>query len=250
MRQYTSHPGYSMYMSDDKNLQELLKKTIKDKEITHVLETGTFQGKGSTRMVAEAFLNYRAPEKFVTIEANYFSWIKAVENLKPYPFVTPVWGLSLNRAEAIKFVEDDEMLKNADKYPDVYCDGGENPHQFYIKEIKGELGNSRFKILNKVYERKVKKEMKAHHKGDDLLVKYLTEMRGKNLLVLLDSAGGVGYLEFKKTIETLKDQSYLLILDDIHHVKHYRSYQDVKNSSDFTIIGENYTGGWVFAEKK
>jgi hypothetical protein len=160
-----------------------------------------------------------------------------------------LWGLSLNKQEAIAFVENDDMLKNADKYPDVYCDGDDDPHSFYVKEIKGELGNSRFKIINKYYLRKVKKEETKHHQGEEILVKNLTKMRGKNLLVLLDSAGGVGYLEFKKTLETLEGYPYLLVLDDIHHVKHYRSYHYIKNSPDFKILGENYDNGWVFAEK-
>lgn len=250
MKQYTSHPGFSTSMADDKQLQELIRKVIIEEKVTHVFESGTYLGTGSTRMIADAFADVGAPKKFITVEANYFNWVKAVKNLNKYPFVTPVWGLTLDRDEAIAFVVNDDMLKNADKYPDIYCDGGDDPHGFYTKEIKGEFGNSRFGILNYIYDRKIKKEAKKLYQGENMIKKYLTEMKNNNPLVLLDSSGGVGYLEFKTTLEALTGKPFIIILDDIHHVKHHRSYLDVKKSPDFTIIGENYQGGWLFAMRK
>jgi hypothetical protein len=250
MKQYTSHPGFSTSMADDKQLQELIRKVIIEEKVTHVFESGTYLGTGSTRMIADAFADVGAPKKFITVEANYFNWVKAVKNLNKYPFVTPVWGLTLDRDEAIAFVVNDDMLKNADKYPDIYCDGGDDPHGFYTKEIKGEFGNSRFGILNYIYDRKIKKEAKKLYQGENMIKKYLTEMKNNNPLVLLDSSGGVGYLEFKTTLEALNGKPFIIILDDIHHVKHHRSYLDVKKSPDFTIIGENYQGGWLFAMRK
>ncbi len=250
MKQYTSHPGFSTSMADDKQLEELIRKIIIEEKVTHVFESGTYLGTGSTRMIADAFADVGAPKKFITVEANYFNWVKAVKNLEKYPFVTPVWGLTLNRKEAIEFVVNDEMLKNADKYPDIYCDGGDDPHGFYTKEIKGEFGNSRFGLLNYLYNRKIKKEEKNHYQGENMIKKYLTEMKNNNPLILLDSSGGVGYLEFKTTPETLNGKPFIIILDDIHHVKHHRSYLDIKNSPDFTVVGENYDGGWLFAMRK
>jgi hypothetical protein len=250
MKQYTSHPGFSTSMAEDKHLQELIRKTIIEEKISHVFESGTYLGTGSTKMIADAFADVGAPKEFITVEANYFNWTKAVVNLQKYPFVTPVWGLTLNREKAIEFVVNDEMLKNADKYPDIYCDGGDDPHGFYTKEIKGEFGNSRFWLLNKIYDWKISKEAEKHYKGEDLIEKYLTKMKRNNPLVLLDSSGGVGYLEFKTTLEALKDSPFCIILDDVHHIKHHRSYLDVKQSPDFKVVGENYNCGWVFAIRK
>ncbi|MBK6681443.1 MAG: hypothetical protein IPG53_16255 [Ignavibacteriales bacterium] len=250
MKQYTSHPGFSTSMADDKQLEELIRKIIIEEKVTHVFESGTYLGTGSTRMIADAFADVGAPKKFITVEANYFNWVKAVKNLEKYPFVTPVWGLTLNREEAIEFVVNDEMLKNAHKYPDIYCDGGDDPHGFYTKEIKGEFGNSRFGLLNYMYNRKIKKEEKLHYQGENMIKNIFTEMKNNNPLILLDSSGGVGYLEFKTTLETLNGKPFIIILDDIHHVKHHRSYLDIKNSPDFTVVGENYEGGWLFAMRK
>lgn len=250
MKQYTSHPGFSTSMADDKQLQELIRKIIIEEKVTHVFESGTYLGTGSTRMIADAFADVGAPKKFITVEANYFNWVKAVKNLEKYPFVIPVWGLTLNREEAIKFVVNDDMLKNADKYPDIYCDGGDDPHGFYTKEIKGEFGNSRFWLLNYIYDRKVKKEAKKHYQGENMIKKYLTAMKNNNPLVLLDSSGGVGYLEFKTTLEAMDGKPFIIILDDVHHVKHHRSYLDIKKSPDFSVVGENYEGGWLFAMRK
>jgi len=95
-----------------------------------------------------------------------------------------------------------------------------------------------------------KKEEKLHYQGENMIKKYLSDMKNNNPLILLDSSGGVGYLEFKTTLDALNGKPFIIILDDIHHVKHHRSYQDIKNSSEFTIIGENYNGGWLFAMRK
>ena len=50
-------------------------------------------------------------------------------------------------------------------------------------------------------------------------------------IVFLDSAGGVGYLEFKTFMKLPKKNlvNKILILDDVMHVKHYRSVTELKN---------------------
>jgi hypothetical protein len=83
--------------------------------------------------------------------------------------------------------------------------------------------------------------------GEDLLSKYL-ELHIKNHpLVVLDSAGGCGWLEFQTTIKTMQTNPFLLLLDDIHHIKHYRSLQYIKNCKKFKIINHSPTDGWVLA---
>ena len=53
----------------------------------------------------------------------------------------------------------------------------------------------------------------------------------KRQIVFLDSAGGVGYLEFKTFMKLPKKNlnSKILILDDVMHIKHYRSVKELKN---------------------
>jgi len=63
MKQYTSHPGFSTSMADDKQLEELIRKIIIEEKVTHVFESGTYLGTGSTRMIADAFADVGAPKK-------------------------------------------------------------------------------------------------------------------------------------------------------------------------------------------
>jgi hypothetical protein len=74
-------------------------------------------------------------------------------------------------------------------------------------------------------------------------------MKGSHPLVLLDSAGGVGFLEFKTVLQILEGSSFFIILDDIHHLKHFRSYAHIKSDPSFMILGENLQHGWVVAKK-
>ena len=48
-------------------------------------------------------------------------------------------------------------------------------------------------------------------------------------LVFLDSAGGVGYVEFLKFMDYNTDNK-ILVLDDINHIKHKRSVEYLENS--------------------
>jgi hypothetical protein len=71
-----------------------------------------------------------------------------------------------------------------------------------------------------------------------MIKKYLSEMKNNNPLILLDSSGGVGYLEFKTTLDALNGKPFIIILDDIHHVKHHRSYLRIlKTLLNFTVVG-------------
>jgi len=47
----------------------------------------------------------------------------------------------------------------------------------------------------------------------------------------------------------MKDAPFYLILDDINHIKHFRSYEHIKNDPSFRIIPLNTDAGWVFAQK-
>jgi hypothetical protein len=51
-------------------------------------------------------------------------------------------------------------------------------------------------------------------------------------LIFLDSSGGVGLLEFQRVRELPKEilNEKLIMLDDINHIKHYRSLQWMKEN--------------------
>ena len=69
----------------------------------------------------------------------------------------------------------------------------------------------------------------------DLLARTLKPIRmiGRSVL---DSAGGIGRLEFQTMLETMGSTSYALFLDDTHHLKHFRSLQAIRSSPDFRLI--------------
>ena len=83
--------------------------------------------------------------------------------------------------------------------------------------------------------------------GEGLLAKFLLEVRDANPLVLLDSAGGTGWLEFTALRQTMGDRPYVLLLDDVHHVKHYRSLEHVRRDPSFEIIALDEHHGWMLA---
>lgn len=249
MQNYAKKENSSAQMTNLDKLKSSLSKEILDSNINCVIESGTFLGLGSTTFLANVFLELKKTPDFTTIEANWLNWTKAKKNLSNLTFVKPLWGLTVSLSDAIHFISNDPVLLNHSNYPDIYIDGEDNPIDFYLKEIKGGFGYSRFQFLNWFYSRKAEKDRTIHFSGENLLSKLLNANQDKNILVLLDSCGGIGYLEFQKLLDTMKDRRFHLILDDVHHLKHFRSYQYVKDSSEFQIIEENIDNGWAFAKK-
>src|SRR3954470_8636625 len=104
MKLYSDCPHAGMSMSTDPVLRGLVARVVDAEGIKCVVETGTFLGMGSTTMLAEAFAAKEPPDRFVTLEANRPSWEKARANLAGFPFVTPIWGLSVSLEEALAFL--------------------------------------------------------------------------------------------------------------------------------------------------
>jgi hypothetical protein len=246
MRLYSSAPKANISMTEDEQLSRLLGEVSRRAPITHVLETGTHVGLGSTRFIAEIVgAQATAPQHFVTIEANYHSWRRATKNLKKFPFVTPLWGLSTSRQEALHFIRNDPALQNHNEYADIFIDDVQDPLSFYSSEIAGELGGNARNPLEAVRKFVDRRRVYA---GEDLLAKWLDAFRPYRPLILLDSAGGVGFLEFKTVLRHMAEHPYLLLLDDVHHLKHFRSYDHVHGDPQFEIVGENRAAGWLFAK--
>lgn len=246
MKLYSAAPKASITMIQDEKLSRLLAEMSSVIPITHVLETGTHVGLGSTRFIAEILsLQPVPPQRFVTIEANYRSWRRAVANLKKFPFVTPLWGLSTSRQEALRFIRDDPALQNHREYPDVFIDDVQDPVKFYSSEIAGRLGGNSRNPLETIRQFVDRRRFYA---GEDLLAKWLEAFRSHRPLIVLDSAGGVGYLEFKIVQRQMIAHPHFLLLDDICHLKHFRSVEHVHGNGQFEILGENKEVGWLLAK--
>ena len=244
MRSYREYRLASMRMADDSGLGPVLARVVSESDIAHVVETGTFLGTGSTRMLAAAFPSDRPPESFVTIEANWSSWRAALDNLAPFPFVTVLWGRTMPRQVALDFVRTDDALRHHERWPDVFIDDTRHPVKSYGRELRGRLGG-RPRGLGPIV--RFARDRLRRYSGEDLLTRSLHTVREQHPLILLDSAGGIGWLEFQTVLREMGSTPYTIVLDDTHHVKHFRSLAHIRSDAAFTILAESAEHGWVVA---
>lgn len=237
MEWYGSAPGASMSMAEDPGLTASLVDLIRSENINVAIETGTYLGMGSTRFIAECLAQAQpGPKEFVTIEANYSNWRTARDNLTGYPFVKPLWGASVEVAEATAFIAGDDMLVNHQNYHGVYIDTLSDPVGMYTKEILGSYnfgGGGGGEPSDALWD------------GEDLLRRQLKDFGDCEPLIILDSAGGVGLLEFNTAMEVMAGRKFHLLLDDIHHVKHFRSMQAIYKDLNFRVVAQSHS--WVLA---
>jgi hypothetical protein len=201
-----------------------------------VIETGTYLGKGSTRMITEAFAP-GAPEKFYTIEISRRFYEAARRNLLPLGFVEVLWGLSVGRVQAEEFLQSDSLLWEAGRYG-IEVEQPEDPVGFYLREISSDRNGAR---EDECYPDPVGTA------PDNLLARLLAQYKDRMPLIALDSAGGVGWLEFQEVLHLQEGLPFVLFLDDVNHVKHYRSLKYVQSSPEFRMIDCDVQDGWALA---
>ena len=232
-------------MHDSAELRALLTRLIVEERIAHVVETGTHEGLGSTRFVAESFPSSAPPRSFVTIEASWRSWRRARRNLRRFAFVQPLWGHTLDVREAVEFIKHDECLREHEKYPDIFIDDVQDPAGFYLREVLGGLGGAPRDLPRRFW---MSVDRLRHYRGEGLLERSLADVRDESPLVVLDSAGGTGWLEFTTLLATMKERKYFVLLDDVHHLKHFRSLAHVRSDASFQILGLDTRHGWLLAK--
>lgn len=244
MRSYREYRLASMRMVDDSGLGPVLARVVSESAVSHVVETGTYLGTGSTRMLAAAFPSDRPPESFVTIEANWSSWRAALGNLTEFPFVTVLWGRTMPRRVALEFVRGDDALRHHERWPDVFIDDTRHPVKSYSRELRGRLGRRPrgLRLLMRFASDRLRR-----YAGEDLLTRSLQRVREQRPLILLDSAGGIGWLEFQTVLREMASMPYTIVLDDTHHVKHFRSLAHIRADAAFTIVARSEEHGWVVA---
>lgn len=220
MKLYKDYQFASISMANDEKLIEVLKQMSPK----YIVECGTYLGTGSTKMLASL-----SPKRLMTIECSYSNYSKAKKNLEKYPFVECYHGLSVGVQESIDF-----MINNSEIFEDDVFVDSENPLEFYSNEVKGMLNNDSSKDGMK----------------ENLLDEILPQVADECPLILLDSAGGIGLFEFKRTKEIMGDRPYILMLDDTHHVKHHRSKLEIYADKSFEVIYENKTHGSLVAAHK
>lgn len=186
--------------------EEVIRTLLDNNEIEEIIETGTFNGLGSTTIFA------KTGKKVFSIESCLGNFFTAKENLKQYNNIELIYGSSLPFDEMISFIKNDDFyLRDEVKNKSVIIDGpsADETKSFYETEVLGwDFGKPSL---------------------ENALIDLIDN--NKKQIVFLDSAGGVGYLEFKVFMSLTEDKrkNKILLLDDVFHIKHFRSVEELKN---------------------
>lgn len=179
-----------------------------------IIETGTYLGTGTTTIIASALRELGIDDaRFLSIEVNPRHLNKARANLATAGLsVELLHGLSVPRRllPSIQQIER-ELVKT------VLADGLIVDHE--------EADRARLYF----------NETNFQDLPDDLLGQAIRRFDGRPDFVLLDSAGHMGFIEFSYLIEQLRGPCHVA-LDDVHHVKHYRSFEMIRRDRRFEIV--------------
>jgi len=177
---------------------------IKKYEIESIVETGAYDGMGSSQLLASNGL------PFDTIECHGMNFIAAKVNLENFKNAIVHHAYSLKLDEMLEFIKKDEWTNNPTEMVNLGVKfDHDNPRWYYTHELN---------------------DVVSKPKKENLLMDLITN--SERQLVFLDSSGGVGLLEFQKVMELPKEilKEKLIMLDDINHIKHYRSLQWMKEN--------------------
>jgi hypothetical protein len=199
-------------MSSTGEFASELTKLIADNGITKVIETGTYLGQGTTKAVLDGMALHKKPFHFISIEVNPSFADQARKNTgKVLGF--DIWnGLSIPKGIDNVLSTD---VTDESYYPNyiVVDHQPKNRAELYRKEVD-------YKV------------------PDELLKKAVDFMDGKPELVILDSAGHLGWAEFFHLL-ALVNHPFILALDDTRHVKHFQSMETIRKQPEiFEILFE------------
>ena len=207
-------PGMSVNVLSE--FSKVLRETIKENRPKNIIETGTYLGKGSTTVIASSIRDFKLdPVRFYSIEVNPNFFRKAYIHLKDQEllnFVYLVHGLSVRKDQLLSKDEIQKKFVDMDWPKEIYVDHDKDSRTF------------------KYFE-----ETNFDYVPDGMLLDCLKKLNGQVDFVLLDSAGHMGEIEFDVLIEALRGEC-IIALDDVYHVKHYRSLQKIKKDKRFEIL--------------
>lgn len=182
-------------------------------QIEEIIETGTHRGTGSTVVWAMTGL----PVK--TIEVQRVFHEEAKRNLQNFSNVELYLGSILPYTKMEKFIRESEDYYSSAYKKNIGCeiDIYGSAVNFYINEINGggfAGGSQHF--------------FEGRPESENLLPDLINNE--KNQLIFLDSAGGVGFLEYLEVMSMRQEYltKKILFLDDTNHVKHHRSVEDLE----------------------
>lgn len=178
-----------------------LTEFVREHGFTKLIETGTYHGTGTTRAIIEGL---KGEFTFITIECDPENFMIAKQNLGNIPGVHQIKGLSIGKSDLpVSISEDFPEFIAVDHYP-------RNRMQLYLKEV-------------------------SHNVPDHALNAALAMFDYRPEFVILDSAGYMGFQEFRYLMDRIKGD-FFLALDDTDHIKHYDTMQFILKDPAFEIL--------------
>jgi hypothetical protein len=192
-----------------KDFKVSIQELIKERKFKKIVETGTFLGKGTTKMILDALQEHSPEYSMVSIEVNPEYFEQAVVNLQGNK-ISLVNGLSVPK-NLLPTEEDIEELIENSRNEDIFVDHKEEERLvLYLNETKFDV-------------------------EDDCLGWVLSSFNFQPDLVVLDSAGHMGFVEFEYVLSLLEGPC-VFVLDDVYHIKHNRSLKMMQQDKRFNIL--------------
>ena len=134
-----------------------------------------------------------------------------------------------------------------------------NRFAFYTAELQGKMLHQRprspvHKLKARARDRVI--ELAKRHNvgnvdflwaGDDLLSRLCLLHQAHRPLIVLGLLAELGIWNSRSSREHHERFEYVLILDDINHLKHFRSRRDIVASPDFKVLCIDDDEGWMMA---
>jgi len=194
------------------NYLDFILTLIKEFRLEEVIETGAYDGLGSTSLFAKTGLPVHS------IECHAMNFIAAKVNLSGYENVKIHHAYSLSLEEMKSFIRSDELLRDRGLMEEkgIKFDH-DDPIWYYENEIVS--------VVSAPKKESLLKEMVSNKKRQ---------------LIFLDSSGGVGWLEFMEIASLNHDMlsNKVVLLDDINHIKHWRSINKMKDFGEIIYSGD------------
>ncbi len=205
-------------VSADSEFSRALTSLIATHQVRRVIETGTYFGTGTTRTIARALEAGGPGGVCYSIEVNPRHHFIALQHLRRdghLGVVRPLLGLSVPRA----------MLPTPAAIAKATID---------------DVAGSNVIVDHDEHDRVARYLAETANPGvpDDLLAYALQCVDYAPDLVLLDSGGHMGFVEFQYLLKRLTAPT-LIALDDIRHVKHEKSWAFIRRDPRFTVLVES-----------